>query len=124
MIRRHFRSFSLHVLTGVLAVAAHYLTMYGLLSLATPPLMATTIGFLCGALVRFVLSYCHVFSPTRSVKAASWRFVLAIMLQVSCNALLVKSAMLFGLSIWPSQVLATGLLTFLNYLVYRWWVFR
>ncbi|MDR2244284.1 MAG: GtrA family protein [Burkholderiales bacterium] len=124
MVRRHFRSFSLHVLTGIFAVAAHYLTLYGLLSLATPPLVATTVGFLCGALVRFTLSYFHVFSPTRGVTAASWRFVLAIALQVSCNALLVKSAMLLGLSIWPSQILATGLLTFLNYLVYRWWVFR
>ncbi len=124
MIRRHFRSFSLHVLTGVAAVAAHYLTLYGLLFSNIPPLAATTFGFLCGALVRFVLSYCHVFSPTQGITAASWRFVLAIVFQVSCNALLVKSAMSLGLSIWPSQILATGLLTFLNYLVYRWWVFR
>jgi putative flippase GtrA len=124
MIRRHLRSFSLHVLTGFIAVAVHYLTLYGFLSLSVPPLGATTIGFLCGALVRFILSYCHVFSPTQGITAASWRFVLAIALQVSCNALLVKGAMLLGLSIWPSQILATGFLTFLNYLVYRWWVFR
>ncbi|MDR0249956.1 MAG: GtrA family protein [Burkholderiales bacterium] len=124
MIRRHFRSFSLHVLTGIFAVAAHYLTLYSLLSLAVPPLGATTVGFLCGALVRFTLSYFHVFSPTQGVTIASGRFVLALALQVSCNAVLVKSAMLLGLSIWPSQILATGLLTFLNYLVYRWWVFR
>ncbi|MDR0771112.1 MAG: GtrA family protein [Burkholderiales bacterium] len=124
MIRRHFRSFGLHVLTGFIAVAAHYSVLYGLLFLAVPPLGATSVGFLCGALVRFTLSYFHVFSPTQGVTAASWRFVLAIALQVSCNALLVKGAMLLGLSIWPAQILATGLLTFLNYLVYRWWVFR
>jgi putative flippase GtrA len=26
--------------------------------------------------------------------------------------------------VWPAQVLTTVLLTVVNYLVYRWWVFR
>jgi putative flippase GtrA len=29
-----------------------------------------------------------------------------------------------GIAVWPAQIATTVLLTVVNYLVYRWWVFR
>jgi|KBSSwiStaDraftv2_1062776.scaffolds.fasta_scaffold298648_1 putative flippase GtrA len=117
-------SFSLHVVTGFAAVAAHYALMYGLMRLGMAPVPASAAGFIAGALTRFALSYAHVFSPTRSVHVAGARFIVAIALQLGANTALLAGLTHGGLAVWPAQVLTTILLTFVNYLVYRWWVFR
>jgi len=117
-------SFSMHVVTGFAAVAAHYALMYALMRVGVMPISASAVGFVAGALTRFVLSYAHVFSPTQSVHAAGARFVVAIALQLAANTGLLAGLTHAGLAVWPAQVLTTVLLTVVNYLVYRWWVFR
>lgn len=117
-------SFSLHVITGFAAVAAHYALMYGLIRIGMAAVPASAIGLLAGALTRFVLSYAHIFAPTRGVPVAGLRFVVAIAAQLAANSALLAAFTHAGLSVWPAQVLTTVLLTFVNYLVYRWWVFR
>lgn len=116
--------FARHVLTGVFAVLVHY----GLMSLAlrgdAAPLIATSIGFIGGAIVRFLTAYFHVFAPSESVKLALPRFLLALTAQWALNALLLGGLMQAGLSVWVAQITTTILLTFVNYLVYRLWVFR
>ena len=117
-------SFSLHVVTGFAAVAAHYLLMYVLMRIGLSPLPASAAGFMAGALTRFVLSYAHVFAPTQGVHAAGLRFIIAIAAQLAANTGLLAALTATGLAVWPAQVLTTVLLTVVNYLVYRWWVFR
>ena len=117
-------SFSLHVVTGFAAVAAHYALMYALLRAGLPPVPASAVGFLAGALTRFVLSYAHIFAPTRGVQVAGVRFVVAIVAQLAANSVLLAALTQGGVAVWPAQVLTTVLLTVVNYLVYRWWVFR
>ena len=116
--------FARHVLTGVLAVLVHY----GLMSLAlradAAPLIATSIGFIGGAIVRFLTAYFHVFAPCESVRFALPRFVLALAAQWALNVILLGGSMQMGLSVWVAQIATTILLTFVNYLVYRLWVFR
>jgi len=117
-------SFSLHVFTGFAAVAAHYALMYALLRAGFPPVPASAVGFLAGALTRFAFSYAHIFAPTRGVHAAGVRFVVAIAAQLAANSALLAALTQAGIAVWPAQVLTTVLLTIVNYLVYRWWVFR
>lgn len=117
-------SFSLHVVTGFAAVGAHYALMYALIRMELAPVPASAVGFLAGALTRFVLSYAHIFAPTRGVQAAGARFVVAIAAQLAANSALLAALTHAGVSVWPAQVLTTILLTVCNYLVYRWWVFR
>ncbi len=117
-------TFVLHVATGFLAVAAHYSTMYVLVRAGFAGVPASALGFVAGALTRFVLSYWHVFSPSRGVKVASLRFVVAITAQLAANSALLASLLGLGMSLWPAQVTTTVLLTFANYLAYRLWVFR
>jgi putative flippase GtrA len=116
--------FARHVLTGVFAVLVHY----GLMSLAlradAAPLVATSIGFIGGAIVRFLTAYFHVFAPSESVTFALPRFILALSAQWALNALMLSGLMGAGLNVWVAQVTTTILLTFVNYLVYRLWVFR
>ena len=117
-------TFTLHVMTGFVAVAAHYAVMYGLVRAGTAGVPASAVGFVFGALTRFALSYWHIFAPTRGVRIASLRFVLAIALQLALNSLLLSALLNQGMSLWPAQVTTTIVLTFVNYLAYRLWVFR
>jgi putative flippase GtrA len=52
------------------------------------------------------------------------RFAVAIAAQLAANSALLAALTNGGVAVWPAQVATTILLTFGNYLVYRWWVFR
>jgi putative flippase GtrA len=117
-------SFSLHVVTGFVAVAAHYALMYALLRAGFGPVAASACGFVAGAATRFALSYAHIFAPTQGVHAAGARFAVAIAAQLAANSALLASLTQQGVAVWPAQIATTVVLTFVNYLVYRWWVFR
>ena len=117
-------SFSLHVITGFAAVAAHYALMYGLLRAGTEPVPASAIGFGAGALTRFALSYSHIFSPSAGVHRAGLRFAVVIAAQLVANSALLAALTRAGIDVWPAQLATTVLLTFANYLASRWWVFR
>ncbi|HFD11571.1 MAG TPA: hypothetical protein ENJ32_03745 [Crenotrichaceae bacterium] len=115
--------FALHLITGVLAVAAHYSVMWVLLQANITSLIATSIGFLFGAVTRFLLSYFHIFSPTAAIPKAMGRFIFALSLQMGLNTVLVAGFLNF-VPVWYAQVSATLILTVFNYIVYRIWVFR
>ena len=117
-------TFGLHVATGFIAVAVHYGAMWLLLRAGLPPIAASAGGFVGGAATRFALSYFGVFVPTRGVAVATSRFVIAIALQLLLNSALLAVLMQAGLPVWHAQVTATVLLTVVNFIVYRLWVFR
>jgi len=117
-------SFFLHIATGFAAVAAHYALMYMLLRGGVGPVPASAIGFMAGALTRFLASYAHIFAPSQGLQTAGWRFVVAIAAQLAANSALLTVFTGSGMPVWPAQVATTVLLTVANYLVYRWWVFR
>ena len=117
-------SFSLHVITGFVAVAAHYSLMYAMLRAGLAPVPASAVGFLAGAMTRFLLSYAHIFAPTKGVHVAGARFIVAITAQLAANSAMLAALTHGGIDVWPAQVLTTVLMTVVNYLVYRWWVFR
>ena len=47
-----------------------------------------------------------------------------ILAQLAANSALLAALTREGVAVWPAQVTTTIVLTFVNYLVYRWWVFR
>jgi putative flippase GtrA len=116
--------FVLHVLTGFVAVAAHYLVMWGALKMSSPALVATSVGFFTGALVRFFLGYFKVFAPEQNMTQTIPKFVVALGIQGALNAALMQGLLLLSVSVWPAQITVTIALTFFNYLLYRLWVFR
>lgn len=123
-IRSWIGGFSLHVMTGVLAVVAHYSLMWLVLRVGAAPVMASSAGFTAGALVRFQLSYTRVFSPTIGVPSAVFRFVFALACQMLANALFLAALIRMEMNLWVAQVVVTVLMTVGNYLIYRLWVFR
>jgi len=118
------RRFVLHIATGFVAVAAHYGTMAAAIALGASPVGGSSIGFVAGALVRFALAYWHVFDATLPVAHSGMRFAVALGGQALANAALLSAGLSLGFGTWPSQVVATILMTFANYAAYRLWVFR
>lgn len=116
--------FGLHLLTGSVAVAAHYSLMWLLLRMGVGPLVSSFTGFIAGAVTRYLLSYFKVFSPSGSVPSTVIRFIAALAAQMLANTALLALFMRMGLDLWIAQASATILLTFANYLAYRLWVFR
>jgi len=112
-----------HLVTGVIATAAHYVVMWFALTLQLWPVLATTIGFSAGATTRFFFSYFHIFEPERDMIKALPHFVLALSLQMVLNAALLALFLTVTTLIWPAQVLTTLLLVVFNFLVYKFWVF-
>lgn len=117
-------SFLLHVAAGLFATAAHYALMFVLLQTGLGGVAATTLGFVAGAVTRFLLSYYHVFAPTAGVNAAMWRFVVALLIQMAANSLLVAALLGAGMHVWVAQVVTTVSLTIFTFLAGRFWVFR
>jgi putative flippase GtrA len=123
-IRDWITKFILHVATGVLAVVVHYGLMALALYLEFMPLLASSIGFLGGALTRFFTAYFHVFSPSQGIRLAMPKFIAALCFQMLGNYLLLAGLMGAGVDLWLAQIMTTLLLTIFNYLMYRLWVFR
>ena len=124
-LRAEGRRFTLHIVTGFAAVAAHYGTMAVLLALLPmSPVIASSIGFAIGAVIRFAFAYWHVFDPTIPVAHSGVRFAVALGAQALANAALLSAGLALGIPTWPSQVGTTVVMTFANYAAYRLWVFR
>lgn len=118
------RKFSLHVLTGILCVAAHYAVMGALLHQGGLPVVASSIGFLAGALLRFLTGYFGVFEPKEHWMRAAPRFISALIVQFAVNAALMSALLWVGIPVWWAQIMVTGSVTLLNFIMYRLWVFK
>lgn len=121
---RWIKKFFLHVVTGGISVVVHYGVMGLLLRQGIDPLLSSTAGFGAGALVRFLTAYLAVFEPEESWKSALPRFLLSLVVQGAGNAGLLSLLLAFQMPVWVAQVLVTGLMTVLNFLMYRVWVFK
>ena len=116
--------FVLHVATGLVAVGAHYGTMAAAIAMGAAPVPGSSIGFAAGAIVRFALAYWHVFDTTLPVAHSGVRFAIALGVQALANAAILSAGLAIGLGTWTSQVIATVAMTFVNFAMYRLWVFR
>lgn len=119
-----FMNFSLHVLTGIVSVVAHYSLMWMLLQAGTPALVASSMGFTLGGITRYLLSFFTVFSPTVSVPVTVVRFIAALAGQMTANVVILYMIVNAGMQVWTAQIITTISLTFANYIVYRLWVFK
>ncbi len=113
-----------HLITGIVATAAHYIVMWLILMVEIPPAIATSIGFVAGATTRFLFSYYHIFEPARNWSTALPFFIFALAMQMGLNVLLLTVFISLNIPLWSSQVITTILLTSFNFLVYRFWVFK
>lgn len=119
------RRFVGYALAGFAATGTHYAVMVSLVSWANwPEVLASSAGFLAGALVKYPLNYWAVFGSRQRHRIAVPRFVIALAVSFVLNALLF-AFLLHTLDVhyMVSQVLTTGAVLVVNYLLARYWVF-
>lgn len=117
------RRFVLHVITGFLSVIGHYGVMALLLKTGYTPVIASSGGFVFGALTRFFTAYFHVFSPKNTVSQTLPKFILSLALQAVLNFFLLQGFIKLSMLVWWAQICTTITMTVINYVVYRAWVF-
>lgn len=122
----HKRSFLMYLVSGVASVATHYaFTVFAVEILGWRALVATSVGFVVGAVTKYFLNYFLAFRSEEPHLSAIPRF--AVML----GGLFTANAAIFwalhehaGLHYMLAQVLTTGLLVPVGYVINRIWVFR
>ncbi len=120
------RSFVLFALVGALGTACQYAVLVALVQFAAiDVVVASMFGAVVGALVNFVLNHHVTFDARSSVYQTGPRYLVLVALSFVNNAVLVY--LMFKVMHWNylvAQIVATGIVFFINYLFSSLWVFK
>ena len=84
------RRFLSYGIAGLAATASHYATMMGLVwAMGGREVLASSLGFIVGALVKYPLNYWLVFASRQHHRVAVPRFVISLALSFALNAILL-----------------------------------
>ena len=113
-------------IAGLAATASHYATMVGLVwTMGGREVLASSLGFTVGALVKYPLNYWLVFESRQHHRVAVPRFMVSLVFSFALNAgLFALLLRLLDVHYMVSQVLTTGAVILANYVIARLWVFR
>ena len=125
-LRREVARLVSYVASGLAATAAHYGVMVALVQWAGWwEVAASSAGFLAGAAVKYPLNYWVVFRSSAHHGRALVRFFIGIAAGFALNAAILAVLLAtLDTHYLVSQVLTTGLVTLVNYLLARNWIFR
>jgi putative flippase GtrA len=86
------------------------------------PIWASTSGYIAGALINYTLNHYFTFKSSLSHKKSLLRFTLNSLFGLFLNFALMKIFLIYY-SYILSQVLASGIVLFWNFLIHRYWTF-
>ena len=119
------KQFSKFATVGAVGTLVHYVVLILMVSgLALSPILGTSTGALAGALVNYVLNHHYTFGGGASHARALPRFMLMAAVGLGLNATIVGMLTHFGIHYLVAQVLATGIVLVVNYLVSKLWIFH
>lgn len=115
-----------YIASGLASTAAHYVVMVALVQWAGWwEVAASSAGFLAGAAVKYPLNYWVVFKSNAQHGHALVRFAIGLAVGFLLNgAILAALLATLDAHYLVSQVLTTGVVTVVNYLLARNWIFR
>ncbi len=116
----------MYVGSGGMATASHYAVTVAAVELfSAPPIPASAMGFMTGAVIKYWLNYSVAFRSRARHTHAVLRYALALAAMLALNTLLFG---LFqrgmGLYYLLAQAITTILLIPPGYVLHREWVFR
>lgn len=122
---RWFGQFSRFAVVGVVGTIGHYvLLILSVSGLGLSPVVGATMGAALGALINYGLNYRYTFASSSRHAKALPRFLLMAGLGLMANALIVGFLVDVGFHYLAAQVLATGTVLVINFLVSKTWIFR
>jgi putative flippase GtrA len=111
---------------GAVGTLMHYLTLVVLVEVFdTSPTVATTAGFVVGAIVNYALNYRYTFRSAKSHLDAGPKFFACAILSGCVNtAIVAVGVSSFNGEYLLVQLIATGAVFALNFLLNSEWTFR
>ncbi|NIC04987.1 GtrA family protein [Halomonas sp. DX6] len=110
---------------GGLATLFHWLVLAGLVSIGLGPTLSTATGSLAGALMNYRLQRRLAFRRAGPHGFTIWRYTASCLFAWFCNlALFYLLHTILASPVLFSQVVTTGVVAALNYLIYKRLVFH
>lgn len=119
------KQFIIFAAVGVIGTIAHYIVLLTAVYLfILDPVLASTLGFLAGAQINYILNYVITFNSNKRHRDAMPRFMIVattglilnyVIMSIGVNYLLINYMIV--------QVLATLLILVWNFVVNRIWTF-
>ncbi|MFQ5756903.1 MAG: GtrA family protein [Acidiferrobacterales bacterium] len=110
---------------GAIGTAVHYMTLISLVeTINVKPVYATTVGFIVGALINYILNYIYTFQSNKAHVEAVTKFLTV----AAIGAVVNSSIMFLGQSVLQFnyilvQIIATGIVLLQNFSLNKWWTF-
>ena len=119
------QQFIIYTGIGAIGTTGHYVTLILLVQVIhTNPVIATTIGFVVGALINYVSNYRITFNSRKRHREALTKFLLVASLGAAINATIMTVGInMFDLHYLVIQVTATCIVLALNFTVNKYWTF-
>jgi putative flippase GtrA len=113
-------------MVGIIGTLAHYSTLILLVEIGfLHPTAATTAGFGVGALVNYLLNHRYTFNSTKAHRDSGPKFALIAIATGLLNTLIVHAGVdSLGFNYLLVQVVATGTVFLLNFVLNSLWTFR
>ena len=113
------------LVSGGIATAVHWATLWGLIHLQVEAVLASSIGAFVGAIVNYFLQYFFTFKTKRQHKQALLAYAPAVLVSWLLNLALFYS-LYGGVFSEPlvAQMVTTGVVMVVNFLLYKKVVFR
>lgn len=123
--RRTLAQFIRYGLSGGAAVATHLGILVVLIELAaSPPILASLLGFACATFVNYALQHRFVFSRSRGHAAYLPRYLAATLGTMALNTLLFWTLSSgAGIDYLASQVITIGIIVPINFAINRSFTF-
>ncbi len=119
------KQFFTYAAVGALGTSGHFVTLIALVeSLSFNTTVASTFGFIVGAIINYVLNYCVTFKSKRAHSVSLARFFTVAILGVFLNGcLMFLGSEIIGVHYLIVQVCSTGIVLVLNFVLNRSWTF-
>lgn len=120
--------FGVFAVVGGVSTACHFATLWTLHQpLAVNLIVATTAGYLVGAVVNYLLNRRFTFATSRTAhQAAVPRFATVVLMGMALNAGIMAALAYLapGVNFLLRQCVATGIVLVFNFVLNRHWTFR
>ena len=110
---------------GAIGTTGHYATLVLLVHvISTDPVFASTIGFIVGALINYVLNYRITFNSDKQHRETLTKFFSVAVLGAVINGAIMSAGInMFDVHYLIIQVIATCIVLTLNFTANKYWTF-
>ena len=118
--------FGRYLVSGFVALAVHLMVLTVLVeTVALNASVATSIGFVSGLIVNYLIQHRWVFRATGAHSVLFARYAAVTLVTFALNILLFRIAF-YGLGLWylPAQILASGVIFVANFIINLQYTFR